>query len=77
MAITSPALREHSAVSAASHVVIVRDPRLRASPPPIFVAHCSCGWTGVPRTGRNARVLAQADGAHHLELMKRETNDSR
>jgi hypothetical protein len=47
------------------HAIEVKDPRARV--PPVLAAHCTCGWAGPARTGRNAAALVRQDGNQHLE----------
>ena len=49
------------------HEVEIKPPGERPRMPEVLAASCRCGWTGPPRTGRNARSLARADGAQHVE----------
>ena len=58
----------------AEHRTEIKDPRQPPRVPELLAAHCSCGWSGPMRTGRNARSMARADEVQHLERADREDN---
>jgi hypothetical protein len=51
------------------HSIEIKD--VRSHVPPILRAHCSCGWTGVPCTGRSAPALARQDADEHLNRVRK------
>jgi hypothetical protein len=51
----------------AGHTIQIRDQRLRFGDPEQYLAECSCGWIGEPRSGANAERLAKRDGAEHVD----------
>jgi anti-anti-sigma factor len=58
--------REDASASA-EHATRVRDLRARFGDPEGFVAECSCGWRGEPRTGVLAMRAARNDAMDHAD----------
>jgi anti-anti-sigma factor len=55
------------ALAGLEHSVRVRDRRARSGDQDAFVAECSCGWAGDPRTGVLGMRHARADATAHAE----------
>ena len=53
------------ALASLEHAVRVRDRRVRSGDQDAFVAECSCGWAGEPRTGVLGMRHARADATAH------------
>ena len=58
--------REEAAAGTA-HVTRLRDLRARFGDPEGFVAECSCGWRGEPRSGSMAMRTARHDAVEHAD----------
>jgi len=49
------------------HVVRIRDLRARFGDPESFAAECSCGWSGEPHSGENAKRGVRHEARLHTD----------
>lgn len=57
-----------SALTAAQHVVRIKDRRASFGDPEIYAAECSCGWYDEEREGMSGRRTAKVQARQHIEL---------
>jgi len=56
------------------HSVSIVEAPSAPSGPEQAIARCSCGWSGRPFTGQEARRGAEADGQEHLMRAERSSD---